>query len=399
LTCVVVANDPYTYCWPPMPKAYPFPDPQYKLAQVSELVRHGDRAPVHLMVYGEDKYTWTCNNYETVIQADLDNALLYTSEYKIADNVLSPMLWHGNCGTGQLTDRGFEQHFSLGKALRDVYINQFKFLPDVLSDPKTVYVRATDYLRTRQSAMSHLAGLWDSNHRTSSTRKINLEVYPQIIDTLQGSEGGCPRLVKLANAQKETKEWKEHLDKVKKTLVRMNSITGCSFDGVYKHSDILHPIYCHNMSLPCRDGVCVTQEDLQVVHDGANFEMTFQYATDEIAKLSVGPFLYEMRSRMLNATQTNSALYALYAAHDFTIAQMFQAFHLGIAIWPPFASHMIFELWKVPNSQTMAIRLLYNGEIMKIPGCTVGSGTACSLEEFDKILADRLTVKSFKECL
>jgi len=396
---IATANDPYSYCDPPMPKAHPFPESGYDIVQVSALVRHGDRAPVNLMVYGEDKYTWECKNSETVILSDLDNSLQYSPQYKIVKNTLSYPLWHGSCSAGQLTDHGVEQHLSIGKALRNVYIDKFHLFPDVLSDLSQVYVRSTDLQRTRESAMSQITGLWDAAHRTSATLRIPMDIYPSTIDTASEAESAyCPHLTKLVSEMKSTEKWKKHLNKVSKTLAKMNEITGCSFDGVYKHSDILHPIICHNMSLPCRNGACVTKEDLQIVHDGANFEMTYKFASDEIAKLSVGVLLHEIRDRMVNTTSGKRPLYALYLAHDFTIAQMFQAFHLGIEIWPPYASHMIFELWQNTGGH-MAIRLLYNGEVMKIHGCTLGSGTACSLEEFDKILSERLTMHSFNECL
>jgi len=400
LIVVAIAGDPSTFCWAPLPKPYDFPESGYEISHVSALVRHGDRSPVHLMLYGEDAYTWNCKNFETSTENDLDNALKYEYPYKIADGALAPGLWHGNCGVGQLTERGFEQHNTLGKALRSIYVNYFKLFPDVLTDPSQVYVRATDYPRTRQSAMSQLAGIWDANHRASATRTLSIEVRPGTVDSLQLSEtGGCPRLTKLIEEKKSSPEWKKQMEKVKKTLTKMNSIAGRDWDGLYKHSDVLHPLFCHNMSLPCRDGVCVTMEDLQVVHDGADFEMTFQFTTDEIARLSVGIFLHELRNRMVNSTTSKAPVYALYAAHDFTIAQLFQAFHLGISIWPPYASHVLFELWKKPNSQDMAVRVLYNGEIMKIPGCTLGGGSVCSLEEFDKILDTRLKVDSFQDCL
>jgi len=395
----VFANDPYSYCWPPMPKAYPFPLGNYELGQVSALVRHGDRAPVHLMVYGEDHYSWECKNSETVSLADLDGSLQYTPQYRIFETVMSPALWHGSCGVGQLTERGIEQHYTLGKALRSIYVDKFHFFPDILSNLDQVYVRSTDLQRTRQSAMAQLAGLWDAKHRTSATLKIPIEIYPANVDTMQESEGACPRIDKLVAAMKTTDKWNEHLKNVSKTLIKMNSITGCNWDGVYKHSDVLHPLLCHNMSLPCRDGNCVTMEDLQIVHDGANFEMTYQYASDEIARLSVGTFLHELRDLLVGDQRSKmSPPYALYLGHDFTIAQIFQAFHLGIDIWPPYASHMIFELWKEVVGNKKAIRVLYNGEIMKIPGCTFASGTACTIDEFDKIL-ERLKVLSYTECL
>jgi len=151
------------------------------------------------------------------------------------------------------------------------------------------------------------------------------------------------------------------------------------------------------MSLPCRNGVCITKDDLQVVHDGANFEMTYQYADDEIAKLSVGEFMNEVHDFMLNGTYNRGPIYALFAAHDFTIAQLFQALHLGIRIWPPYASHVTFEMWKQKGTSNLAVRVLYNGQIMNIPECK--NGVYCTEAEYSAILK-RLKVTNYAEaCL
>ena len=397
----VLAEDPYAYCWAPGPQAHEFPVAGYTLAHISIVVRHGDRTPVNLMAVGEDKYTWECQNTETVTESSIGSALHHTIHNTLASNAFSPYLWHGTCAVGQLTERGIEQHLTLGRALMKVYGTAHGLLPAVLDSPDKVYVRATDYPRTRQSAISLLAGAWDAAHRTAETRQLRMEVYPSVVETLVESGDSCPRVKKLMEAQKSTPEWKAHLKNVSKALTRMNAITGHNLDGVFKHSDVLHTRLCHNKSLPCRDGQCVSQADLQAVHDGANFEMIHQYATDEIARLGIGIFVQELRDRIVAAGTAKRPLLALYGAHDFTHALLIQALHLGVESWPPYASHMVFELWQ-PSTRAApaAVRLVYNGDVMRVPGCTVAGGTACSLAELDTIIKQRLTIQNYtKECL
>jgi len=52
--------------------------------------------------------------------------------------------WRGNCLTGQLTKEGAAMTYELGKSLREIYVNQNKFLPETL-DPSKMYFRATGF--------------------------------------------------------------------------------------------------------------------------------------------------------------------------------------------------------------------------------------------------------------
>lgn len=396
-----LGEDPYVYCEAPLPRAHAFPVAGYRVAHVSAVVRHGDRTPVNLMVRGEDAYTWACANAEHVAETGVGAGALgaVLAVGNPAASALAPALWRGTCAVGQLTERGLAQHAALGAAVRAVYGTHFGLLPDVLADARDVYLRSTDLARTRQSALAHVAGVWDAAHRTAATRTLPLVVYPATVETLVEAPDACPRVRKLMAAQHSTPAWQQHAQRVRKVLAKMNAITGRAFDGVFKHSDILHPRLCHNLSLPCRDGVCATAADVQAVHDGANFEMTYQYATDDIARLGIGTFVRELRDRIVGAKDTGSPVYALYGAHDFTLALLFQALHLGIDRWPPYASHMLFELWTAPAPAPPLVRVLYNGDIMRVPGCTAAGGTACSLDELDTIIEQRLTIKDYwNEC-
>ncbi|KAI9255976.1 histidine phosphatase superfamily [Sporodiniella umbellata] len=63
----------------------------------------------------------------------------------------------GSCYYGQLTNMGRAKMSSLGVRLREAYIDKLKYLPDVF-DEETVYIRSTDYPRTRESVQQLIAG-------------------------------------------------------------------------------------------------------------------------------------------------------------------------------------------------------------------------------------------------
>ena len=53
--------------------------------------------------------------------------------------------WAGNCLIGQLTDKGAVQLNTLGKALREIYVDKQKLLPPVLNSAERLYLRSSDY--------------------------------------------------------------------------------------------------------------------------------------------------------------------------------------------------------------------------------------------------------------
>jgi hypothetical protein len=58
----------------------------------------------------------------------------------------------GNCMLGQLTSKGRDQHFDLGKQYRKLYVDTYKLLPPSIN-PGDIWVRSTDIPRTVQSGM------------------------------------------------------------------------------------------------------------------------------------------------------------------------------------------------------------------------------------------------------
>jgi hypothetical protein len=95
------------------------------------------------MIMTQTHYSWT----------DTAPLPVKTSHIRDEPPALRPAhLWQGNCDVCDLTGRGLTQHHMLGEALGAIY-SQFWDI-----SPATMYVRSTDYARTRQSAEAFIRG-------------------------------------------------------------------------------------------------------------------------------------------------------------------------------------------------------------------------------------------------
>ena len=115
----------------------------------------------------------------------------------------------------------------------------------------------------------------------------------------------------------------------------------------------------------------------------------------------MGYMLNEMFDRMNEANKTGLPLYALYSTHDDVLNVILGGFGLPAAyLWPPYASHIIFELWRSVMSGDLFVRIVYNGELQVVPGCTLSKGTLCSWTEFGNIIKANFTITDYeKQCL
>ena len=72
----------------------------------------------------------------------------------------------GRCFFGQLTDKGRESLFQIGRGLKALYGDALGFLPKKLDDAmRHVYFRTTDYPRTMESVQHLIGGLYPAPQR------------------------------------------------------------------------------------------------------------------------------------------------------------------------------------------------------------------------------------------
>ena len=137
---------------------------RFHLEMVQVLIRHGDRTPA-LFIPNMDNgnYDYDCT-FRTKTRDHTQMFEEYTQatrrvtirDFQKGSGSYRPLLPSGQtCQIGQLTQRGFLQHFALGKHLRTAYGSLIN--TDIKSS--NLHVRSTRRTRCVQSAAAFLNGL------------------------------------------------------------------------------------------------------------------------------------------------------------------------------------------------------------------------------------------------
>lgn len=150
--------------------------------------------------------------------------------------------------------------------------------------------------------------------------------------------------------------------------------------------------------------------------------------SEELRRLGTGKLIEDIVGKIQEKVEANSPMkLCVYSSHDSMIAPLLTSYQLYNNMWPPFSSHIIFELYQSnsPARQILAageqagkgeavqreereggkgaeghfVRMIYNSEVKRIPECqaeAVEDGTLCPLETFLKI-SQKLIPRDYKE--
>jgi len=292
-------------------------------------------------------------------------------------------------GFGQLTKRGKERHFNLGRWIR----NRYDGFLGADYDENEIYVRSTDVDRTLMSAQSNLAGLYPPNpdqrwNPDLDWQPIPVHTVPQSEDSLLSSHAECPRFEQLQE-EIENGEYMKNIYDENKDL----------FDYISKNageniSDIVHLDYIYdtlliedlnNMTLP---------EWTKSVFPGGKFEelrdlsFTIDTFTHELKRLKGGPFVNELIDHF-HQVQNGSLdpperKLFMYSGHDTTVAPILHTLGVFDIKAPPYASMIIIELF---DRSGLYVRVSYRNTsdqpptVLSIPGCD----PLCPLDNFEDL--------------
>ncbi|KAJ2559372.1 hypothetical protein EV175_000372 [Coemansia sp. RSA 1933] len=421
----------YNYCDPGYPSAQDYstvPDAQLEFVQI--VVRHGDRSPVHQISH--DDTEWNCNGvleeiYLHGVGQGQDNTTgsfqqqieipIWNQKYGYENQ-----LWKGTCDVGELTDKGKAQHHLLGTQLRSVYIDKLGYLPQELSSTNELYARTTYIWRTKNSAESLLGALWPKRG-ISPDVAIPLHTYPKEIETMYGNSDACPRINTLVANISQSAHYQDFLKEQGPLMAKLAAIMGVknaswddSWDGYF---DVLNARKCHGkppICIPSLTGAdangkggksCTTDEDVVQVLRNANYEWSLKYRDNSLAKelttLTIGSFVGTLRDHMAGrvAGKVGTPKLALYSGHDSTIWPLLAV--LGAsnknAMWPPYASNLIFELWKKNNGGDRLVKVIFNGKPLELrkedQWCDMN---ACPLSQFYARLEQYIPTDIVTQC-
>eukprot|EP01028_Stygiella_incarcerata_P014570 TRINITY_DN984_c1_g2_i2.p1 TRINITY_DN984_c1_g2~~TRINITY_DN984_c1_g2_i2.p1 ORF type:complete len:267 (+),score=65.01 TRINITY_DN984_c1_g2_i2:744-1544(+) len=213
-------------------------------------------------------------------------------------------------------------------------------------------------------------------------------------EVLYPNTDSCPYLATLLDERTKTDEYKKWNDSMQPLHQKLEQIFGTSmipsWEGIY---DALFCRRSHGIPFP--DGI--TDDIYQQIVDAANFLITYTYDTVPISRLAIGQMLKEMREAMLAAVNGNSAYpWIIWSAHDTTVAPLLIAMNAFDNIWPPYASHVVFELFQEPKSGNFSVRVIYNEKTLVLEQCQ--GEEICPLEYFLKQLEPVVPDDYVQEC-
>jgi acid phosphatase len=396
----------------------------------------------------------------------------------------------GVCQPGELTDKGRETTLALGQRLRHLYVDQLKFMPHLIADSDMIYLRATPIPRALESLQQAFWGFYPPSARTADFPPPTIIARTPADETLYPNDGACRRfaLLSRAFAQRASERWNDSEDMQYLSKVLSKYMPGQAKVAVDSHprlSGIMDTINATDAHGPAtklpKD---FYDSKARAIIDKIAVEEWFQGYSEstEYRMLGIGGLLGDITSRMTGSVERNGndrlvevggndgklgkgrggetdIKFAMSGCHDTTLAAALVS--LGAfenEKWPPFTSHIAFEMFKkrgairtakavpVPAQQLTSqkgwwaslfggvktfkeegdkpqgmarkpiteltpsqrdelkdyyVRIRYNDKIMQVPGCKVegkhleGDTTFCTLEAF-KTIVDKFTPPNWK---
>lgn len=377
------------------------PDPdKFSLQYVALIHRHGLRTPMRgaFMPIVEQRGSWSAgsNSRLEIVHSNGEGTTLFEKRYVHGSQLLA-----GDAATGQLLPYGKEQMRQVGRSMRNLYIDHYHLLPDVLRDQSILYVRSTDYERAQQSVQNLLHALYPEKNRDlpvvdpPSYQGPPEQGLPFIVNTMEwqaetmfGQPQRCPRLRECtleARASPEVVRHKEQAAALQQTvqdLLHGQSGGSSAPDSARPEEREISFNDVHTTwSIMLLEGVelpyGVTPEIASKVAEEARWEEDTSFSSVERCRLSVGLFFHDLIDQMQSSLANRSPVKcSIYSGHDSVIIPIVRGLGAHLPSFPPVASHITFEVFKFKKSKENYIRVLWTCDQhgrrdLKIPGLEV----------------------------
>lgn len=118
------------------------------------------------------------------------------------------------CNLGELTDTGRQTTWNLGRRLRHLYVDQLHFMPPMINNADSIYLRATPVPRALESLQQTFWGMYPESTRAADFPPITIVTRAPADETLFPNDGGCRRFAQLSRAfaQRTADRWNHTSD-------------------------------------------------------------------------------------------------------------------------------------------------------------------------------------------
>ena len=295
-----------------------------------------------------------------------------------------PRLTRVSSNLGELTDKGRETTYALGERLRRLYIDQLKFMPNLISSADMIYLRATPMPRALESVQQTFWGMYPLTARTASFPPPTIVTRTPADEVLFPNEGNCRRFAQLSRAfaQRTADRWNDtddmkYLNKLIANWMPESS-PRVAVDSHPRLSGIMDTI---NSTLAHGPETRLPKEFYddkgRAIIDKIGVEEWFSGYNEnrEYRALGIGALVGNMIERMI-ATVEGTGLtvneiggengmlgrgrggetaikFSLCGCHDTTLAAILSSFGaFNGEKWPPYTSHIAMEMFRDSKEST-----------------------------------------------
>lgn len=210
----------------PIPAPSPDEGSSLTLVQAQVFIRHGDRTPAFdTPCWANDDVLYNCTvDQLQAAWADPSTTSVSPDRLFVKSRMPGRQYLPGNCGLGQLTERGVAQQRANGKNLRDAYVTREGLLPEnYWEDPDAMFFRSDDAERTIESGQSLVDGLYPPESRARAADAGGIPIIrwwtmdEEMDDMVVPPTGGtkvCPALGNASKAATSSPAFQDHLKTV-----------------------------------------------------------------------------------------------------------------------------------------------------------------------------------------
>ncbi|ERF76833.1 hypothetical protein EPUS_07623 [Endocarpon pusillum Z07020] len=273
---------------------------------------------------------------------------------------------------------GRETTLALGQRLRHLYVDQLKYMPDLISSSDSIYLRSTPLSRALESVQQAFWGMYPLTARTASFPPPTIVTRTPADETLFPNDSNCRRFNQLSRAfaQRTAEKWNDTDDmKYLNKLISAwmpRSFPKVAVDSHPRLSGIMDTI---NASLAHGPDTRLPPEfydpTARRIIDRVSVEEWFSGYNEnqEYRALGIGGLVGDIVERMVaNIERSGLTMYeiggedgrlgqgrggetsirfAMSGCHDTTIAGLLASLGaFGGEPWPPFTSSIAVELFK-----------------------------------------------------
>ncbi|EAL65030.2 histidine acid phosphatase family protein [Dictyostelium discoideum AX4] len=289
----------------------------YQLKFVQIITRHGRRTPE------SKRYPltmWTCNSLDQLI-TNKDTS-------------------RPDCNMGQLTVLGIVDQINVGKAYRNLFINNLHFLDNKYNKDQ-IFIRSSNRERTISSARSFMHGLYGGSFADDQEKSPNHSSF-LILD--EKDENMYPRsspkynflkgLLKKHKAvieENEKSNLKEFTEKIKNIFEDSKFDTAFYVPSWRSYAGLVNSFDCfRNNGLPLPKGF--TNDVIQRMYEESAKEFKSARLFPEMSILGIGRFVNDLTKQMylksVNDPSVKDLKLSLYSGHDTTLAALLVAYDM-----------------------------------------------------------------------